>query len=224
VPGQRGDQLQADRAGFTGPQVLGQRVGGVRLVRRVPGGAGLSGLLLGRPEVEDERVVRSPLGRQILLLRLQPGGEGALLLVSTDQRLHVSLFGQRAARPFGLIFGLGRGVGLLGAGRDPLVGGGDPVGQARHAGRHADGGQQPAWVRTASACSAAWRASSERWPRARSRSSTACLRAPSSRTRAAACSSASAVAPASLARCSSASRARSAASLARSRACCPIFL
>ena len=55
----------------------------------------------------------------------------------------MSLFGQRAAGPFGLIFGLGRVVGLLRPGRDPLVGGGDPVGQARYAGRHADGRQQP---------------------------------------------------------------------------------
>ena len=36
----------------------------------------------------------------------------------------------------------GRVVGLLGADRDPLVGGGDPVRQARHAERRADGGQQ----------------------------------------------------------------------------------
>ena len=52
-------------------------------MRRVPGGAGLPGLLLGRLEVEDERVVCIPLGGQIFLLRLQPGGEGALLLIST---------------------------------------------------------------------------------------------------------------------------------------------
>ena len=51
VPGQRGDRLQADRAGFTGPQVFGQRVGGVRLVRRIPGGAGLPGFLLRGLEV-----------------------------------------------------------------------------------------------------------------------------------------------------------------------------
>jgi hypothetical protein len=42
-------------------------------MRRVPGGAGLPGLLLGRLEVGNERVVRIPFGRQILLLRLQPG-------------------------------------------------------------------------------------------------------------------------------------------------------
>ena len=143
VPGQRGDRLQADRAGFTGPQVLGQRVGGVRLMRRLPGGAGLPGFLLRGLEVQDERVIRILFGGQLVLLRLEPSGEGALLLVSTHQRLHVSLFGQRGAGPFGLIFGLGRVVGLLRPGRDPLVGGGDPVGQARHAGRHADGRQQP---------------------------------------------------------------------------------
>ena len=55
----------------------------------------------------------------------------------------MSLFGQHAAGPFGLIFGLGRVVGLLRTDRDPLVGGGDPVGQSRYAGRRADGRQQP---------------------------------------------------------------------------------
>ena len=143
MAGQRVNRLQADRAGFAGPQALGQGIGGVGLMRRVPGGAGLPGLLLRRLEIQDEHVVRIPLGGQILLLRLQPGGEGALLLISARERLHVSLFRQRAAGPFGLILGLSRVVGLLRAGRDPLVGGGDPVGQARHAGRHADGRQQP---------------------------------------------------------------------------------
>ena len=50
-PGSVVDRLQADRAGFTGPQVFGQRVGGVRLVRRLPGGAGLPGFLLRGLEV-----------------------------------------------------------------------------------------------------------------------------------------------------------------------------
>jgi hypothetical protein len=62
-------------------------------MRRVPGGAGLPGLLLGRLKVEDERVVGIPLSGQVLLLRLQAGGEGALLLKSARQRLYVSLFG-----------------------------------------------------------------------------------------------------------------------------------
>ena len=143
MPGQRADRLQADRAGFTGPQVLGQRVGGVRLVRRFPGGAGLPGFLLSGLEVEYERVISIPCGGQLILLCLEPRGEGALLLVSTCQRIHMILSGQHAAGPFGLIFGLGRVVGLLRPGRDPLVGGGDPVGQVRHADWHADGGQQP---------------------------------------------------------------------------------
>jgi len=113
------------------------------LLRSLRCGASVLRLLLGLLETEGECVLRIPSGGQVRLLRLKPGREGVLLLVGTSQGLHVSLVGQRGAGPFGLFLGAGRIGGLLLAGRDPLVGGGDPVRQVRHPGRHADGRQQP---------------------------------------------------------------------------------
>jgi hypothetical protein len=99
-------------------------------------------LLLGVLETEGERMLRIPPGGQIHLLRLKPGSEGVLLLVGTSQGSHVSLVGQRVAGSFGLLLGAGRVGGLLLAGRDPLIGGGDPVRQVRHPGGLGDGHQQ----------------------------------------------------------------------------------
>ena len=141
--GQRGDRLEAHRAGFADPQAFGDRVGLVCLLRRLPCGASVLRLLLGLLETDGKRMLRIPSGGQIHLLCLKPGSEGVPLLVGTSQRFHVSLAGQRVAGSFGLLFGAGRIGGLLLAGRDPLIGGGDLVRQSRHPGRHADGRQQP---------------------------------------------------------------------------------
>jgi len=68
--GQRGYRLETDRARLTDLQAFGERVGGVRLLHRIPLGAGLLYLSLRILQFPGERALCIPPGGQLLFLSL----------------------------------------------------------------------------------------------------------------------------------------------------------